>query len=190
MGCNLDWLKGGSSNKNIEVRILILGLDNAGKTSIMTRMKNAELTGIAPTIGLNIEHINRNGINITIWDIGGQATMIWKHYYLNAQAIIFVIDLSDKERIQSAKQELDKLLTEPILASCPILIFGNKQDLSCALTSEELSDAIKYNKIARKNKLIQLCSALKKNGIWEGIDRLLAFILSETQLDTKKNLIN
>ena len=190
MGCNLDWLKGGSSNKNIEVRFLILGLDNSGKTSIMTRMKNEELIAIAPTIGLNIEHINRNGINITIWDIGGQATMLWRHYYLNAQAIIFVIDLADKERIQIAKQELDKILAEPLLVSCPILIFGNKQDLAGALTSEELTEAIKFNKIERKNKIIQLCSALRKNGIWEGIDRLLGYIMSDSQLDTKKVMIN
>ena len=178
MGCNIKWGRN-SSNDVSEIRFIMLGLDNSGKSSIMCRFKSIEPTAVTPTVGLSIEHITRNNTPVTIWDVGGQATMLWKHYYQNTQAVIFVVDSADKSKMANAKSELFKLLDESSLSVCPILIYCNKQDLPNALNLEQIKQELDYDKINRKNKSIQLCSALKNEGILEGFDKLIKYIIKD-----------
>eukprot|EP00939_MAST-03C_sp_MAST-3C-sp1_P004420 g4420.t1 len=89
-------------------RILMLGLDGAGKTTILYALKLGERVETVPTVGFNIEEVTVNGIHLTIWDCGGQEKLrsTWRYYYKGTQAVIFVVDCSDRERISEAKREL------------------------------------------------------------------------------------
>eukprot|EP01084_Bolivina_argentea_P183966 317382_1 len=136
----LDVLKG-----KMEYRILMVGLDAAGKTTILYKLKLAEVVTTIPTIGFNVETVEYKNINFTVWDVGGQDKIrpLWKHYYQNTQGIIFVVDSNDRERIcdvngvqsglkydrdDNARDELHRMLAEDELRDAVLLIFANKQD--------------------------------------------------------------
>jgi small GTP-binding protein len=89
-----------------ELRSLMLGLDAAGKTTILYKMKLGDLVTSVPTIGFNVETVEFEKIKFTIWDVGGQDKIrsLWHHYFNNTQALIYVVDSSDKERIEIAKK--------------------------------------------------------------------------------------
>ena len=115
MGCKIGGLRGGKSGLT-EKRILMLGLDNAGKTSILLQLKeNQFMPQSVPTIGLNIEQVEFRDYNLTFWDVGGQATKLWKHYFDSVDGLVFVIDSTDPERIVKAKQELVRVGKDPAL---------------------------------------------------------------------------
>ncbi|GLH08540.1 E3 ubiquitin-protein ligase TRIM23 [Gryllus bimaculatus] len=119
----------------IEMRVVTLGLDGAGKTSILFKLKQNEFMTMIPTIGFNVETVEYKNLKFTIWDVGGQHKLrpLWKHYYLNTQAVVFVIDSSNRERLPEAHSELAKLMSEKELKDASLLIFANKQDIpSCA----------------------------------------------------------
>lgn len=94
------------------MRVLFLGLDCAGKTTALYKLKLGEFISTIPTIGFNVETVEFKKIKMTIWDVGGQDKIrpLWRHYYQNTQAIIYMVDSSDQERIEAAKQELHKML--------------------------------------------------------------------------------
>ena len=119
----------GASTESFEKRILLLGLDNAGKTSILFQMRDKEFKTTVPTVGLNIEHIVYKHYSVTMWDVGGQATKLWKHYFDHINAVIFVIDSSDEERLIFSRDELNRLIKDESLMGVPFLIYYNKSDL-------------------------------------------------------------
>jgi len=124
-----------------ELRILLLGLDNAGKTSVMKKLSDEDITQIMPTQGFNVKSIKSADFKLNVWDIGGQKAIrpYWKHYFDNTDALVFVIDSADVKRIEDAGRELASLLDEEKLSGVPVLIFANKQDLTHAMTAEEVS---------------------------------------------------
>lgn len=89
-------------------------------------MKDNQFKETVPTVGLNVEQIKYRGMNFTLWDVSGQATRLWKHYFDKINAIIFVVDSNDRERIQRAQEELHKVINDSELAHAPVLIFANK----------------------------------------------------------------
>merc|ERR1739841_470749 len=97
-----------------EVRILMVGLDAAGKTTLLYKLKLGELVTTIPTIGFNVETVQYKNIHFTVWDVGGQDKIrpLWRHYYQNTQGVIFVVDSNDRERISEAAEELQKMLRE------------------------------------------------------------------------------
>lgn len=112
------------------MRVVILGLDGSGKTSILSAMKGITLTNPPiPTIGFNVESLEYENLVITLWDVGGQHKFrpLWKHYYHNAQAVIFVVDASDRSRFEEAQKELAKIVSERQLRDALVLIYANKQ---------------------------------------------------------------
>src|SRR3954471_9725313 len=113
-----------------DVRILMVGLDAAGKTTILYKLKLGEIVTTIPTIGFNVETVEYKNIKFTVWDVGGQdkIRLLWRHYYQNTQGLIFVVDSSDKERVELAKEELHKMLNEEDLRDAVVLVFANKQD--------------------------------------------------------------
>merc|ERR1711918_39859 len=117
-----------------EVRILMLGLDNSGKTSILKRSSDEDITHIMPTQGFNIKSLLHEGFKLNVWDIGGQKTIrpYWKNYFENTDALIYVVDSSDRRRLEEAGEELAELLVEDKLGGVPLLVFANKQDLISA----------------------------------------------------------
>ena len=118
------------SRKNKEYRLLMLGFDSAGKTTILYQMKHGQVVSYVPTIGFNVETITigdkKNKKKVTIWDVGGQdkTRILWKHYYENTVALIFVVDSSDKDRVDEAKEILQKLLEEEELKASILLVFA------------------------------------------------------------------
>eukprot|EP00446_Apocalathium_sp_SHHI-4_P005802 CAMPEP_0177193364 /NCGR_PEP_ID=MMETSP0367-20130122/22401_1 /TAXON_ID=447022 ORGANISM="Scrippsiella hangoei-like, Strain SHHI-4" /NCGR_SAMPLE_ID=MMETSP0367 /ASSEMBLY_ACC=CAM_ASM_000362 /LENGTH=210 /DNA_ID=CAMNT_0018641241 /DNA_START=31 /DNA_END=661 /DNA_ORIENTATION=- len=97
-----------------EMRIVMVGLDAAGKTTILYKLKLGEVVTTIPTVGFNVEVVEYKNINFTVWDIGGQDKIrkLWRHYYLGTHGAIFVVDSSDQERVEDACEELSKMLAE------------------------------------------------------------------------------
>ena len=125
-----------------EVRILILGLDNAGKTTILYKLQNEaedEEVMTIPTIGFNVETLQYKNIKFQVWDLGGQTSIrpYWRCYYPNTDAIIFVVDSADRERLAVARQELQAMLDEEELKDAMLIVFANKQDLPNAMNAAE-----------------------------------------------------
>jgi small GTP-binding protein len=114
-----------------ELRALMLGLDAAGKTTILYKMKLGEVVSSVPTIGFNVETVEFQKVKFTVWDVGGQDKIrqLWKHYFQNTQALIFVVDSSDRDRVEIAKEELHKMLAEDELKDAVVLVLANKQDM-------------------------------------------------------------
>jgi ADP-ribosylation factor protein 1 len=112
-----------------DVRILMVGLDAAGKTTILYKLKLGENVTTIPTIGFNVETVEYKNINFTVWDVGGQDRIrpLWRHYYLNTQALIFVVDCNDRDRVKEARDELHRMLNEDELKDAVLLVFANKQ---------------------------------------------------------------
>merc|ERR1712070_65418 len=117
------------------MRVLMLGLDNSGKTTALKKLADEDPSNITPTQGFNIKSVQSAGFKLNVWDIGGQKHIrpYWKNYYANTDAIIYLVDSADKRRIDEAAEELDALLSEDALAGVPLLIFANKQDLLNAM---------------------------------------------------------
>merc|ERR1711937_670583 len=126
------------------LRILMLGLDNSGKTSILKRLSDEDITHIMPTQGFNIKSLLHEGFKLNVWDIGGQKTIrpYWKNYFENTDALIYVVDSSDRRRLEEAGEELAALLEEDKLQGIPVLIFANKQDLISAVPGDELIETM------------------------------------------------
>ena len=165
-----DRLLGG----NKEYRILMLGLDAAGKTTLLYRLKLGEVETTVPTIGFNVEQVQYNNkISFVVWDVGGQdrLRMLWRHYYENVQALIFVVDSADVDRLDVAKAELMKLVAAEELKDAIILIFANKQDLRGAVKASEMAQRLSLPSM--KNQwYIQPCVATDGQGLCEGLDWL------------------
>merc|ERR1711990_834011 len=100
-------------NSKKDMRILMVGLDAAGKTTILYKLKLGEVVTTVPTIGFNVEKVEYKNITFTVWDIGGQDKIrkLWRYYYQNTQGLIFVVDSNDRDRIEDARDELMKMLS-------------------------------------------------------------------------------
>merc|ERR1711912_164378 len=127
-----------------EMRILMVGLDAAGKTTILYKLKLGEVVTTIPTIGFNVETVEYKNISFTVWDVGGQDKIrpLWRHYFQNTQGLIFVVDSNDRERIGEAKEELNRMINEDELREAALLIFANKQDLPNAMNAAEVTDKL------------------------------------------------
>ncbi|VDL65387.1 unnamed protein product [Nippostrongylus brasiliensis] len=168
----LDIIKSFKSNSGREIRILLLGLDNAGKTSILKQLSAEEITNVTPTRGFNVKSVVTNGdIRLNVWDIGGQRSIrpFWSNYFENTDALIYVIDSSDRRRFDETSVELMELLDEEKLSRVPVLIFANKQDLVSSAPAAEISKRLKLTEIRDRVWQIQGCSALTNEGVSEGI---------------------
>ena len=171
-----------------KARILMFGLDGAGKTSILYQLKLSDLIKTTQTIGFNIETIKYKDLYIDIWDIGGfsifpnnEDIILFKHYYQNTDGIIFVIDCNDKKRFGKANKGLLEIIKDEKLKNLPLLIFGNKQDLNEAISPNELIKYLEYEKIINNKWLIQGSSAMNGKGIKEGFDWLTNSLLKKVQ---------
>ncbi|VDI09802.1 E3 ubiquitin-protein ligase TRIM23-like [Mytilus galloprovincialis] len=159
----------------IEMRVVTLGLDHAGKTSILFKLKQNEFIQTIPTIGFNVETIEYKNLKFTIWDVGGQHKIrpLWKHYYFNTQAVIYVIDSNNKDRLAEAQNELAKLVQEKELREASLLIFVNKQDIQPCVSIEEVTESFGLFKLCcNRSWHIQACDANSGNGLKDGLEWL------------------
>lgn len=165
-----------------DVRILMVGLDNAGKTTILYRVKLEEVVSTVPTLGFNVETVNYKNISFTVWDIGGQDKIrsLWRVYFQGTQGLIFVVDSADRERIEDAKTELHKLLQEVELKNVILLVFANKQDMPNAMSASEIREKLALGVLRDREQpwFIQAACATKGEGLYEGLDWLATQIKS------------
>jgi small GTP-binding protein len=157
-----------------QCRILMVGLDAAGKTTILYQLKLGEMTNTAPTLGFNVETVAYKNIEFMVWDMGGQDAIrpLWRHYYENAQALIFVVDSADEERLAEAREELAKLMEEEQLKDAVLLVYANKQDMPEAKGVQDVAEALDLTSIQNRVWYIQACSASNGDGIRDGLDWL------------------
>jgi len=160
-----------------DFRVLMVGLDNSGKTSILYHMKFGDLIDTIITNGFNLETIKYKGLNLSIWDIGGyniyyenKVRKLWKHYYQNTDGIIFVIDSTDKERFEQAKEALSLLIFNDEFKNIPLLVFANKQDLPMSYLPNNIIEILDMGKIKDNKWLVQGTSALNGKGLIEGFN--------------------
>jgi len=158
-----------------EMRILMLGLDNSGKTTALKKLAGEDPAQITPTQGFNIKSVNQGGFKLNVWDIGGQKHIrpYWKNYYQNTDAIIYMVDSADERRFDEAAEELQQLLEEELLAGVPCLVFANKQDLLNAKKAAELMEHLELTQEKSRWIHIEGCSAKTGDNLEMGITTLL-----------------
>ncbi|XP_065908753.1 ADP-ribosylation factor-like protein 6 [Dysidea avara] len=169
------WMK----MKKRKAAVLCIGLDNSGKSTIINQLKpaQAQQSDIVPTVGFTVERFTSSDISFTVFDMSGQGRYrnLWEHYYKEAEAIIFVIDSSDKLRMVVAKGELDLLLGHESIKdqkNIPILFLANKMDLRDAASAIEVSTVLELSKIKDKSYFICSTNALTGEGLQEGVQWL------------------
>jgi Arf/Sar family protein len=161
-----------------DVRILMVGLDAAGKTTILYKLKLGEIVTTIPTIGFNVETVEYKNLKFTMWDVGGQDKLrpLWRHYFQNTNGVIFVVDSNDRDRAGQARDELQKMLAEDELRNAVLLVFANKQDLPNAMSTTEVTEKLGLHSLRQRNWFIQGCCATTAQGLYEGLDWLSANI--------------
>ncbi|CAK4687047.1 hypothetical protein LEN26_016406 [Aphanomyces euteiches] len=170
-----------------EARILVLGLDNGGKTTILKKLSEEDISHIMPTQGFNVKSLQVDGFKLNMWDIGGQKTIrpYWRNYYEQTDALIYVIDSADRRRLEETGIELNALLEEEKLCSACLLVFANKQDLLNALPASEIATALNLSSIRNRPYQIQACSAKTGEGLQEGMEWIVGKVGEERGREAK-----
>ncbi|KIM30393.1 hypothetical protein M408DRAFT_328008 [Serendipita vermifera MAFF 305830] len=156
------------------VRIIMIGLDAAGKTTVLYKLKLGEVVTTIPTIGFNVESVKYKNIEFVLWDVGGQGRIraLWKHYFQNTQAIVYIVDAADTDRVDETRDMLNEVLSSDELTGAPLIVLANKQDLPGALTASELTQRLGLNTLRGRRWYIQACCATSGDGLYEGLDWL------------------
>ena len=164
-----------------DTRLLILGLDGAGKTTILYKFKLNETVKTMPTIGFNVESIEFKGLNMSVWDVGGQTKIraLWKHYYQNTDGLIFVVDSNDIERVKEAEEELKLMLNEEELKDTVLLVMANKQDMKGSLTPNEIADSLGLTMLKGRQWMVQGTCGNSGQGLNEGLDWMAKCLLKK-----------
>ncbi|XP_057653807.1 ADP-ribosylation factor-like protein 6 isoform X1 [Diorhabda carinulata] len=164
--------------KKKEVNVLVVGLNNSGKSTVVNKFKNEDerVTDVVPTVGFSVERFQNKNLSFTAFDMSGHGRYrdLWEHYYKDCHGIIFVIDSSDRLRLVVVKEELDLLLQHPDICNkkIPILFFANKMDSKEALSSVKIAAGLGLDKIMNKPWHISSSNALTGEGLQDGVEWL------------------
>lgn len=162
------------------MRILILGLDNAGKTTMLKKLNGEDVDEISPTLGFNIKTLEYKGFKLNMWDVGGQRSLrsYWRNYFEQTDGLIWVVDSADVDRMDDCKRELSVLLVEERLAGASLLVLANKQDLPSSAKCEEIEQLLGLPDLKSHHCRIFPCSALTGKNLVEAIDWICTDISS------------
>ena len=135
-----------------------------------------EVVTTVPTIGFNVETVQYKNLRFQVWDLGGQTSIrpYWRCYYQNTNAVIYVVDSADTERMGISKQELVTMLEEEELKDAALMVFANKQDLPNAATAEVIAEKLGLSALKNRQWQIFKTSALKGDGLYDGLDWLIS----------------
>ena len=169
-----------------QVNILIVGLDNSGKTSIIERMKlqsgkvpkGGMPQEVTPTVGFSVDEFSKGSLSFTVFDMSGAGRYrnLWERHFREASAVVFVVDSADKLRLCVAKDELDAMLESSELLGKPFLVFANKMDLPTALSPVDVAQGLSLDEIEAHPWQIVPSNALDGSGLQEGLDWLANFL--------------
>ncbi|XP_064456380.1 ADP-ribosylation factor-like protein 5B [Ornithodoros turicata] len=166
---------------NEEHKVVIVGLSNAGKTTILYQFLMNEVVHTSPTIGSNVEEVVWKNVHFIMWDLGGQEKLraTWNTYYSNTEFLIVVVDSMDREKLPLTKEELWKMLSHEDLTKAAVLIFANKQDLKGCMSPTEISEQLSLTSIKKNRWHIQACCALTGEGLYQGLEWVYAQLKSK-----------
>ncbi|KAG0341108.1 hypothetical protein BG004_006146 [Podila humilis] len=174
MGFVLSRLLAGLISKK-EVRILMVGLDLAGKTTILHKLGLGEVVATLPTIGFNVETVEYKNIYFTSWNVGGPSRArrpLGRQFFQNTKAVIYVVDSNDRDSVDEAHDELKIMLQDEELADAVLLVYANKQDLPNAMDTEELANKLVLHSFPQRKWYIQPTCAVTGDGLQEGLEWL------------------
>jgi len=174
----LHWLR--SLFFKEEMELTLVGLQNSGKTTLVNVIASGQFSeDMIPTVGFNMRKVTKGNVTMKLWDIGGQPRFrsMWERYCRGVNAIVFVIDAADHDKLEAAKSELKNLLEKPQLANIPVLVLGNKNDLSEALTVDQLIEVLNLQAIS--NREVSCYSISAKNQV--NIDITLQWLIKHAQ---------
>lgn len=148
-----------------KVTLVMVGLDNAGKTAAVRGIQGENPQDVAPTVGFSKVDLKQGKFEVTIFDLGGGKRIrdIWKNYYSESHGVVFVVDSSDVQRIQETRETMAQVLQHPRIAGKPVLVLANKQDLEGALAEADIIENLSLEKLVNENKClcqIEPCSAI------------------------------
>ncbi|XP_055340038.1 GTP-binding protein SAR1-like [Paramacrobiotus metropolitanus] len=180
-----DWFSGMLSYLGLykkSGKLVFLGLDNAGKTTLMHMLKDDKMAQHVPTLHPTSEELTMGNLRFTAFDLGGHsnARRVWKDYFPAVDGVVFIVDAFDRGRLPEAKVELDSLLNDEQISDCPILILGNKIDRPGAVSEEELrhflglhgqttgKGNVSRNELRGRPLELFMCSLLQRQGYGDG----------------------
>ncbi|XP_035240383.1 ADP-ribosylation factor-like protein 14 isoform X2 [Anguilla anguilla] len=186
-GCVLSGMGQRSSRLPGETRVLILGLDMAGKSTLLYKLKYNEAVLTVPTVGFNVEMMEteRRASSLTVWDVGGQREMRphWEQYFQDTAGLVFVVDCADRTRLGEAQREFERVLKSEHLQRVPVVILANKQDVPGAVGAVELTQRFGLRRACvDRHWFVQPCSARSGAGLQDGFRRMVQFIKAPSLL--------
>ncbi|XP_061026989.1 ADP-ribosylation factor-like protein 11 [Eubalaena glacialis] len=181
----------GSANSRghkAEAQVVMIGLDLAGKTTLLYKLKGHQLVETLPTVGFNVEPLEAPGhVPLTLWDVGGQSQLraSWKDYLEGTDVLMYVLDSTDEARLPEAVAELTEALDDPHLASVPLLVLANKQEAPHALPLPEIRDRLGLHRLQGRCWELQGCSALTGEGLPEALESLRRLLKSRNHCNSR-----
>eukprot|EP00026_Physarum_polycephalum_P013865 Phypoly_transcript_14318.p1 GENE.Phypoly_transcript_14318~~Phypoly_transcript_14318.p1 ORF type:complete len:175 (+),score=28.35 Phypoly_transcript_14318:231-755(+) len=156
---------------NKEMRVLMLGLDSAGKTSILYKLKLGQGLNTIPTVGFNVETVTFKKVKFNVWDVGGQDKIrpLWRHYFAGTQALIFVVDSNDRDRVEEARQELLRIINDREMKDAVLLVFANKSDMPNVMDTNEITEKLGLHKLRDHQWHVQSSCATSGEGLLDGL---------------------
>ena len=166
-----------------DVRVLIAGLDSAGKTTVLLKLKRGEKrlkepTATTPTMDFNVETVEFQGRRFGFWDVGGQDSIrpLWRHHLTGSQALVYVVDSNDRERVRKAAVELHKIMLDHAMRDAALLVYANKNDLPHALPVEQVRAELQLSELPARACHVQPSCATSGDGLFEGLRWLCAHV--------------
>ncbi|XP_012592770.1 ADP-ribosylation factor-like protein 11 [Microcebus murinus] len=166
---------GSVNSRGHKAQVVMLGLNSAGKTMLLYKLKGHSLVETLPTIGFNVEPLEAPGhMLLTFWDVGGQTQLraSWKDHLEGTDVLVYVLDSTDEARLPEAVAELTEVLSDPNMAGVPFLVLANKQEAPEALSLREIRNRLGLERFQGRRWELRACSALTGEGLPEALQSL------------------